>query len=400
MIVRILRRRRRVVHTPAMTTEQGSRRREWGKRLAGLAISLIAIVIVVRTVDVAATLDVLSRADLLYVAGVMVVLAAQVAVRGWRWRILLPPRPDGSQVPVRRTISPMLIGYLGNAVLPARLGEAIRSFLVARREQLVPLEAFGATMLERLVDVVVLALIGLTAAILLGAEWWIVTIGLVGGLGGVVVLVLLVVLGFGRLVDIGRAILARLHLAERFEKVLGWASSFAAGVDRGRDVPRLLAVSLISVLAWVLDATIFFLVARSLGIELGFAEAVLIGAVSVLATAIPAAPGYVGTFELAATATGVALGIPRPEALALAVLVHLVTVIPIALSGALALLLTGARLGTIAAEAEEAEQPHERTTEETAEHPGEEAQRPVEEAGRPVEEAERPVEEAERPVEP
>ena len=59
-----------------------------------------------------------------------------------------------------------------------------------------------------------------------------------------------------------------------------------------------------------------------------------------------------------ATATAVALGIPREEALAMAVLVHLVTVIPVALSGAAALLLTGANLSTIAAQAEEAEAAH------------------------------------------
>ena len=335
-----------------------SAKRRWGGRLAGLAISLIAIVIVISTVDIGATLEVLSRTDPSYIALALVAIAAQVVVRGWRWRMLLPPRPDGSPVPVRRTFVPMLIGYLANNILPARLGEAVRSFLVARREDLVPLEAFGATMLERLVDVVVLALIGLLAALILGAAWWIVFIGLVAGLGGVVVLALLVLLGFSRLVDVGRWVLERLHLAERLHRLLGWAGSFAVGVDRGRDVPRLLGVSGLSVVAWILDASIFYLVGRSLGIDLALSEAVLIGAVAVLATAIPAAPGYVGTFELAATSTAVALGVPREEALALAVLVHLVTVIPVAIAGAVALLITGANLSTIAAQAEEAEEAH------------------------------------------
>lgn len=339
-----------------MSTSSATRR--WGGRLAGLAISLVAIVIVISTVDVAETFEILRRAEPLYLVLVLAVIAAQVAVRGWRWRMLLPHRPDGSAVPLRRTFSPMLIGYLGNIVLPARLGEAIRSFLVARRETLVPLEAFGATMLERLIDVVVLALIGLAAAVALGAEWWIVAIGLVAGVGGVLVLALLVVLGFGRLVDVGRWVLERLRLAHRLERLLGWAGSFAVGVDRGRDVPRLLGASGVSVVAWILDASIFYLVGRSLGLELAIAEAVLIGAVAVLATAVPAAPGYVGTFELAATSTAVALGVPREEALALAVLVHMITVIPVAIAGAIALIMSGANLGRIAAEAERAEDAH------------------------------------------
>ena len=334
-----------------MSTTSAMRR--WGGRLAGLAISLIAIVIVVSTVDVGETLDILSRTDATYIVLALAAIAAQVVVRGWRWQVLLPPRPDGSPVPVRRTFSPMLIGYLANNILPARLGEAVRSFLVARREDLVPLQAFGATMLERLVDVVVLALIGLIAALLLGAAWWIVAIGLVVGLGGVLVLALLVLLGFSRLVDVGDWLLERLHLAARLHRALEWARSFAAGVDRGRNVSRLLGAAALSVVAWVLDASIFYFVGRALGIELLLSEAVLIGAVAVLATAIPAAPGYVGTFELAATATAVALGIPREEALALAVLVHLVTIIPVALAGAAALLLAGANVNALAAQTEE-----------------------------------------------
>ncbi len=339
-----------------MNTSAATRR--WGGRIAGLAVSLIAIVIVAGTVDVRATIDVLSRTDPTYVVLALAIIPLQVVLRGWRWRMLLPPRPDGSAVPVRRTISPMLIGYLGNNVLPARLGEAIRSFLVARRESLVPLVAFGATMLERLIDVVALALIGLAAALLLGAKWWIIVVGLAAGLGGVVVLGLLVALGFSRLVDVGHWVLERVHLADRFERLLGWAGAFAAGVDRGRDVPRLLAAIGVSFLAWVVDASIFYFVGLALGIELGPAQAALIGAVAVLATAIPAAPGYVGTFELAATSTAVALGIPREEALAMAVLVHMVTLIPVAIAGAIVLITSGADLGTIAIEAEEAEEAH------------------------------------------
>jgi len=71
-----------------------------------------------------------------------------------------------------------------------------------------------------------------------------------------------------------------------------------------------------------------------------------------LATAVPAAPGYVGTFELAATATAVALGVPRAEALAMAILVHVITLIPIAVAGAVVLIASGSRLGSLAEEAE------------------------------------------------
>jgi hypothetical protein len=337
-----------VAHTPLASPP----RRTWLWRFGGLAISLVALAVVAGSVNLAEAWTVLSQASPSYLVAVFGVLMIQFVVRGWRWRTILPSRPNGQPVPVLRTIPPMLVGYLGNAVLPARLGEPIRAFLVARREQLDALQSFGATMLERLVDTITLALIGFGAAVMLGAAWWIVALGAVVGFGGLVVLGLLVAVGSARLADIAAALLVRLGMATRTERLLGWARSFAVGVDRGRDVPRLLKVLGACVVAWALDGLIFYLVARSLDIELGYPGAILIGAVSVLATAVPAAPGYVGTFELAATTAAVALGVPRAEALAMAILVHVITLIPVALAGAAILVISGTRLGRLAEEAE------------------------------------------------
>lgn len=342
------------VPTPDPSTgDERSLRLPWLMRIAGLAISLVALAFVFSTVDVAAAWEILAQADVVVLLLALGIVAAQIVVRGWRWRVVLPHRPDGTPVPIARTILPLLVGYLGNAVLPARLGEPIRAALVARREQLDTLESFGATMLERLIDVVTLALVGFIAAVALGAEWWIVVAAGAVGIGGLVAFGVLVLVGTTRLADIGATLLSRIGLGARTVRFQGWVRSFAGGVDRGRDLPRLGLAIGISLVAWVLDAMIFFLVAIALGIDIGFPGAVLIGAVAVLATAIPAAPGYVGTFEVAATTTAVALGVPRPEALALAVLVHLITVLPVALAGGVAVVATGSRLGQLAEAAEE-----------------------------------------------
>ena len=148
-------------------------RKAWTWRLASLGVSLVALVVVASSVDLAAAWTTLTQASAPIVGVAMGVVVIQLVLRGWRWRIVLPDRPDGTPVPVRRTIVPLLVGYLGNAVLPARLGEPIRALLVARRESLDPMTAFGATMLERLIDIVTLAAIGLVAALAIGASWWI-----------------------------------------------------------------------------------------------------------------------------------------------------------------------------------------------------------------------------------
>jgi glycosyltransferase 2 family protein len=93
----------------------------------------------------------------------------------------------------------------------------------------------------------------------------------------------------------------------------------------------------LSLLAWTLDAGLYLAGAASLGINLPLSTAVIIGGAAALATALPAAPGYVGTFDLAAAAVGAGLGLDPATAVALAAVVHAVVLVPIALAGAAAL---------------------------------------------------------------
>lgn len=127
---------------------------------------------------------------------------------------------------------------------------------------------------------------------------------------------------------------------------------FAATLgDRSRRTP-ILAAAGISVAAWLLDATSFWLAGQAVGADVSYGAAMLIGGVSVLGTAIPSAPGFVGTFELAAAGMATALGVPGAEALAMAVATHAMTLVPMALGGAVSVIVIGANLGEIARSAE------------------------------------------------
>jgi uncharacterized membrane protein YbhN (UPF0104 family) len=97
--------------------------------------------------------------------------------------------------------------------------------------------------------------------------------------------------------------------------------------------PVIITAGALSVVAWLLDAGLFLAVAASLRITLTVGTAVIIDAAGALATALPAAPGYVGTYDLAAAAAGAGLGLDPATAVALAAVVHAVALVPIALAG-------------------------------------------------------------------
>lgn len=310
--------------------------------LTGIAISVAAIGLLVLTVDLGGTLRVLGGAAWLPLAGALVGISAQVAVRSLRWQLLLPRSQTGARVRLGRLIPVLLVGYLGNSLLPARLGELVRAYLVSVREK-VPLgSALGSVLLERVIDLSNLAAIAFAAAMVAAAPGWIVqgtALAALVGLAGLVLLISGALAAVGRFVPEGRA--------------RELVHTFAQSAGR-QPRPTLVAAVGISTVAWLLDATTFFLAGSSLSLGLSFPAALLIGAVTVLGTAIPSAPGYVGTFELAAVAAGTALGLGADRALALALLVHAITSIPVVLAGATSLTGMSLSLRGLAREAEAA----------------------------------------------
>jgi uncharacterized protein (TIRG00374 family) len=320
-------------------------------RVVELLVSLVALWLVLRSVDLAASLRLVARANPSYLAPCLAVVAGQIVLRSARWRLLLPPRRGGGLVPWRRVTPVLLVGYLGNAVLPARLGEPIRAYLVARREDVDAAEAFGSVVLERIVDTATLAVVAFAAAVVAGAPEWIVRATAVVAPAGVALTLALVIVGLGPLASLARRVVDAVPGSTVIRPLAARLDDFARGTDRPSRSSAILVAAAISTICWLMDAATFWLVAHSIGVDASPAAALLIAAVTVLGTVLPAAPGYVGTFELAAAGTAQALGIGPDAALALAVLAHLMAVLPLAAAGAVALVAMDTPLRRLARDA-------------------------------------------------
>ncbi len=319
-------------------------------RALGIAISAVAFGLLVVSMDVGEAFAVLrdaSPAPLILVVGVV---GLQVSIRAARWRLLLPMRPDGTRPTIGSAVTALLVGYLASGVLPARLGEPIRAVVIAKSQDLPVGGAFGSVVLERVVDMAALAIVGLGAALLIGAPAWILNLALVVAAFALALLLLLVTVGLDPVLAIGSWAVARApaRVGPGASRLLHLAGSFIDGMSGHRRRPDVAAAALLSVIGWFLDALIVGLVAASLGLSIGPGEAVLISAVGALATAIPSAPGYLGTYEVAVTAAAVAMGLSGAEGLALAIATHAIVLGPVLLAGVVALARTGATLGGLA----------------------------------------------------
>ena len=300
--------------------------------VVGIVSSCIAIALLIVAVDPSRTLAVIRQARPAPLALAVGILVVQVVVRSARWWLLLGNGGDGANVPFGLVVRALLIGYLGNAAFPARLGEAARAGVVARAAHRAFGRVLGTVLLERLIDLVALAVLVLVAAMFAPVPTLVVGIAVTGLSVGIVGGLVLAVLG-RRLGERVSETPVRLR-----QRVAAFGRHLLAGaLDTSRGV--IVSAGLLSVAAWLLEAGLYLAAAASLGITLQPGSAVIIAAAAALATTLPAAPGYVGTYDLAAAAAGVGLGLDPATAVALAAVVHVMALVPIALAGAAALVI-------------------------------------------------------------
>jgi hypothetical protein len=303
----------------------------------GIAISVLSLYLVLRQVDLAAVGRVLRSAAPGWVAGVTACIAIDVLCRTVRWQGLLAPIQRVRFLPV---LGYLLVGYLANNVLPARLGELVRSHYLGDRENMSRATTLGTIVVERVVDTAVLVAIASAAILLLHVRGVVASAVLVGlGITGLLIVGLAAALVAHRLPYADRAVAA----VERWPSVISLAGRLRGGLAvAGR--PRTVAVAVgWSVVAWSATVVGFAAAGHAVGVELTWGQAALLAAGVSLATAIPAGPGYLGTFELAAVQIAAVFGVGADPAVALAVLVHAVILVLTSVGGAVALLLLGWR---------------------------------------------------------
>lgn len=295
----------------------------WRSALLGIAISVGAAALLVATTNLGEVVGRLQRAEVLWLVPGLLVLAAQAWVRAARWASLLRASV-GAALRAGQVVEAMLVGYFVNAVVPGRLGEVARGLAVSRQQSVAFSGVAASIVLERAVDLLALATLASIALAVSASDWAIPFAGLAVLIAGIV--------GLGRRAPV----LERLVPQRTPTRVADGLRQFLRSV--AAIPPRVIAgAAALSALAWLADTMLVLLVSRALQLEIPVAAAVAIGLGGALGTALPAAPGYLATYELGAVALGSLAGVPRETVLPLAILTHLIGVTVLAAAGAVAL---------------------------------------------------------------
>ncbi|MFA5874589.1 MAG: lysylphosphatidylglycerol synthase transmembrane domain-containing protein [Anaerolineales bacterium] len=264
-----------------------------------------------------------------------------VWARAWRWHYLLGPV---KKIPTRRMFPVTCIGYMGNNIYPARAGEVLRAVILKRKEG-VPISASLATIIvERIFDGVVmlgfvfvnLPELAKVAASDSGFVGDIQTLSLWGaGFFAAALIVFLLAAMFPKITaKIGQWFIDRILPKRLREQTSGIMHKFLDGLASLRSPVNVLMVFLTSVLIWLLETIKYWFVMHAFSFSVSFFALMLMNGIVNLATTIPSAPGYIGTFDAPGIAVLTAYGVEQSTAAGYTLVLHAALWLPITLLGA------------------------------------------------------------------
>jgi len=307
--------------------------------LFGVAISALFLWLSLRGLKLNDVGEIMRSAKYIWlIPGVLLYFLA-VWIRAWRWHYLIKPL---KKVSTKKMFPIVAIGYMGNNIFPARLGEVLRAVFLKRREN-VPISASLATVIvERIFDgVVMLAFVFLNLselAKLTGDSGFVGNIQSLalwgtGAFIGALAIFLLAAMFPQVSSKIGRWFIIKFLPKSVQGKMLDFMDKFLDGLASLRSPANVLMVFLTSTIIWLLETGKYWFVMHAFDFSVSFFALMLMNGIVNLATTIPSAPGYVGTFDAPGIAVLVAYGIEQATAAAYTLTLHAALWLPITLLG-------------------------------------------------------------------
>ena len=298
-------------------------------------IVLLLFVVALPGFELETLVDHVLTADPFWLVAAFIVYYAGFPVRGYRWSLLL--RGIGAKVSVRDSTEIIFVSWLVNSVVPAKLGEVYRAWLLKINFPVSLSSTFGTIFIERMFDIFAIVILGLAAA------FWSFRTGLDDTVRAImflgIVVVIIIAIGLFTLRNFGARLIHRLPLPEKARELYERFEVGVFSMDR-RTMP---VVGLLTLVIWTTEAFRLLFVTWALGfdISLGISGAFFVALVASLLTAVPFTPAGLGIVE--AGIVGLLVGVygaDANEAAAIALVDRAISVLSVIILGFIAYLLS------------------------------------------------------------
>jgi len=247
--------------------------------------------------------------------------------------------PNEARPSLREAFDAFMIGAVTNNLVPGRVGDLLRAGVIGKHLPSIGIGgAIATVVLEKVLDVaVVLLLLGLTFALAPLPDW----LARAGLLGTLILLFSLVGLGLlsklnkrnpvSQLPGTGALYAKVYHLIQRF-------SGGLHGLSNSKSFFLLMGAGFI---IWTLECMIIFICFQAFEINLPFVAAIVTMVFLSVGTMLPAAPGFIGTYQFFVVSALHLYLVPENNALALALFLNVFVIVVTTIVGLIAISLEG-----------------------------------------------------------
>jgi uncharacterized protein (TIRG00374 family) len=298
----------------------------------GVLISVVCLILVLWRIDYREVLNALAQANYAWLIPAAVPFAATIACKVLRWQLLFPG--DHSRISRRNLLSALMISYALNTILPARLGEVARAYVIGESENVSKGLAFSTIVVEKVLDVLTLLLFLVLLLPVVPLPSWIRQSALVMAPLFLCLFAIILAVAYQR----KRTLAVVRYFVERVprldaERLLASLDSALSGFDALGSLRTNLLLWGWSIAVWATSGLFMLFVMFAFHIDAPPAAAFLLLCVTSLGMTVPSSPGYIGVYHWLVVGTLQIFGVERELALSFAFAVHALTFVPLTLIG-------------------------------------------------------------------
>ena len=299
----------------------------------GILISVLGLVYAFRSFNWSQFIDILSTVNYWYILGAVAIQLIAVWFRSIRLKWLLAPIKEIKTKPL---FDATMIGYFGNNVLPFRMGELLRAYVISNKNGVSMPKVIGTLIIERFLDflaVIVLAVLFFSFTDIIEYPKWIIGISII-----VFLIIFIFILYIGKKNPDWKTIKQKRNIynTKIGSKLFDFVTNMTSGVGVLIKTQHKIGIYSYIFLLWGLYYYTYILVLKGVGIDLSLANIGILFILLALSISIPAAPGYIGTFHAVAVAVLTNIFyIDNNLSQAFAVLCHATAFVPFVIVGAI-----------------------------------------------------------------
>ncbi|MEW5960566.1 MAG: lysylphosphatidylglycerol synthase transmembrane domain-containing protein [Chloroflexota bacterium] len=299
----------------------------------GAVVSALFVVIALRGLDLRQVWQAMKGATYWWIAPGVLVYFMGVWARTWRWHYLLRPIKP---ISLKSMWPVVVIGYMGNNIYPFRAGEVIRAYILKKKEGVSISASIATILVERIFDgLVMLLFVFIALPIVPGLPDWLRQTVILASLAFFSALAVFLLLAAQPAISRRVYSWAIDHFvpATLRTRFLGLADRFMEGLSSLANMQDILMVFITSVVVWLLETIKYWFVMHAFNFSVSFFVLMLMNGVVNLATTLPSAPGYIGTFDGPGIETLKVFGVAPTVAAAYTLVLHAALWLPITLLG-------------------------------------------------------------------